>query len=200
MTTVGREDVEEIEREALRRVKKRKKYYNPKGKAAKKKSAEVAYQMKVREIKKVEEVIISQLKHGDMRARILSKRDKKRSFDFAVKGLMDWVRLKNVNGQFLDLDNEVEFEYTRSKGAGGQHINKVLTSVKIIHLPTGITAEDQNSRERSENERQAIGHLKRKLEKHLILWKELLELERSLKNIRDLGFKIRTLVYRVVYT
>jgi hypothetical protein len=200
MTGLKRVEIEALEKVVERKFERRQKFYNPKGKAAKKKSAEVAAKMRERVIERIEESITSQISHGDLRARVLLEKDYDRAVENATQVFLNWIREGVLGRWSLNSEREVEFEFTRSRGAGGQHVNKVQTAVKAIHIPSGITAEDQSSRDRNENEVRAIGHLKQKLERHLGLWKEFCENEHGLKNKSGLGQKVSELVLRVVYT
>lgn len=54
---------------------------------------------------------------------------------------------------------DVKFEFTRSRGPGGQNVNKVNTAVRAIHAPTGITAVSSESRSQHQNRQLTIEKL-----------------------------------------
>lgn len=59
--------------------------------------------------------------------------------------------------------SDVRIDYYRSSGAGGQHINKTSSAVRMTHLPTGIVAACQNERSQFQNKEQCLRLLRAKL-------------------------------------
>ena len=92
---------------------------------------------------------------------------------------------------------DIKMEVFRSSGAGGQHINKTSSAVRLIHIPTGIVAECQTERSQFQNRDYAMRLLQSRLYQ-----KEKEEQDSKIKNERrsqignaDRSEKIRTYNY-----
>ncbi|HET7182945.1 MAG TPA: peptide chain release factor 2 [Candidatus Limnocylindrales bacterium] len=75
--------------------------------------------------------------------------------------------------------DEIRVDTYRSQGAGGQHVNKTDSAVRLTHLPTGIVAQSQNERSQTQNKETAIKVLTARL-----LERQLEEKEEDLRRLR----------------
>ena len=84
----------------------------------------------------------------------------------------------------IDLDEaDIRVDTYRASGAGGQHVNKTDSAVRITHLPTGIVVQCQNERSQTSNKATAMRILRSRLA-------EVQEEEREAELARERGSKV----------
>lgn len=92
-------------------------------------------------------------------------------------------------------DNEMRVDTYRSGGAGGQHVNKTESAVRITHIPTGVVVACQTERNQIQNRARALAMLQAKLMERQRA--ELMEKKSELKGATqsaDFGQQIRSYV------
>ncbi|MBN2036553.1 MAG: peptide chain release factor 2 [Chitinispirillaceae bacterium] len=101
--------------------------------------------------------------------------NKKRHTSFA--SVYAYPIIEEIDEFSLD-ENDIRVDTYRASGAGGQHVNKTDSAVRMTHLPTGIVVACQNERSQMKNRSQALRMLKARVRQH---YKEIEEKERAAK-------------------
>jgi peptide chain release factor 2 len=101
----------------------------------------------------------------------------KRQTAFAALQVVPMLHEGEVQVEVDDAD--IKMDVFRASGAGGQHINKTSSAVRLTHLPTGIVVSCQMERSQLQNRARAMDMLRAKLAE-----KERLEREEALDEIR----------------
>lgn len=92
-------------------------------------------------------------------------------------------------------DKDLRIDTYRASGAGGQHVNKTDSAIRITHIPTGVVVQCQNDRSQHRNRAQAMSMLKARLyEVELKKREEALQASEAMKSEIGWGHQIRSYV------
>tara|TARA_Y100000741_G_scaffold133007_3_gene100113 strand:- start:17280 stop:18275 length:996 start_codon:yes stop_codon:yes gene_type:complete len=88
----------------------------------------------------------------------------------------------------IEIDqNDIRIDTYRASGAGGQHVNKTDSAIRITHLPTGLVVQCQNQRSQHKNKASALKVLKARLYQ--------LEIDKEKEAIKDLEDKKKEIAW-----
>ena len=107
-----------------------------------------------------------------------------------------WVYPEIDNTIHVDIqDKDLRVDTFRASGAGGQHVNKTDSAIRITHIPTGVVVQCQNDRSQHRNRAQAFDMLRARLyELEIRKREEAMQEQNALKTEIGWGHQIRSYV------
>ena len=94
-------------------------------------------------------------------------------------------------------EEDLQIDTYKAGGAGGQHVNKTSSAVRITHRPTGITVQCQNERSQMKNKSTAMKVLTARIyDRHKQEERKKMEAVESTKKAIDFGSQIRSYVFQ----
>lgn len=97
----------------------------------------------------------------------------------------------------IEIDNDdIRIDTYRASGAGGQHVNKTSSAIRITHNPTGVVVQCQNERSQHSNKDRAMKMLKSKL-LEIKIEEQLMKLAQIRGDVKEIGWgsQIRSYVF-----
>lgn len=108
------------------------------------------------------------------------------------------VVMPKLEMEDIDINKaDLKIDTFRASGAGGQHVNKTESAIRITHLPTGVVSESQDGRSQHKNKEIAMQRLYQKIQDQQVSKheKSVASARRSLVGTGDRSDKVRTYNY-----